>query len=171
MGRLASTVMVIGLAGSLLAFASVFMAWVEYGAPGDLASSAITGWDALTSGGWGDLEGVSAGKDCHFLPGCLLALGGVSAVMFVVGYLVRSPLMELVVDIIPAQFGLVIIIGICWFLDWMDTCNYSADVGVGVWMALAASVVVMMASVIGIGRIAMSFRRNGADSQGSRDSP
>ncbi len=170
MDRIGLIVTAVGIAGSLLALASVFMVWVEYDALGSLVNGTVTGWDALTDDRWAELEDGFTEKDYHLIPGLLLALSGVSAVMFIAGYSVRSRAAGIAADVVPILFGIALIVGIDRFLNQMGTyyftiigVNIAVNIapGVGASVALAASVVVILASVVSIARITLSFREGG----------
>ncbi len=153
-------VTVIGIAGSLLALASVFMVWVDYYTWADLVSGSLTGWDALTDGRWADLEDAVTEKDYHTLPGWLMGLSGVSAAMFIVGHAVKRPAAKIVAYIIPILFGIALVIGIDKLLAQMGTHYYvlHVDPGIGVWAALTASIMVIGISIVSTAHAAMMVR-------------
>ncbi len=170
MDRIGLVVTAVGIAGSLLALASVFMVWVEYDALGSLVNGTVTGWDALTDDRWAELEDGFTEKDYHLIPGLLLVLSGVSAVMFIVGNFVRSRAAGIAANVVPILFGIALIVGIDRFLNQMGTYRYTFmtfDItlniapGIGASAALAASIIVILASAVSIVRIALSFREGG----------
>ena len=168
-------VTIIGIAGSLLALASVFMVWVEYYTWADLVRGSLTGWDALTDSRWADLEDAVTEKDYHTLPGWLIGLSGVSAAMFIVGHIVKRKGAKIASYVIPMLFGIALVVGIYKLLEQMGTHYYvlHVDPGIGVWAALAASIIVIAISVISTAHaaIAINGREDVQDRNGKKWCP
>lgn len=153
----------VGIAGSLLALASVFMVWLHYHAWADLADGTVTGWEALTDGYWSDLEDAVTEKDYHLLPGWLMGLSGVSALMFAIGHVARRASAKIAAYVIPFLFGAALVIGIDKLLAQMGTHYYvlHVDPGIGVWAALTASIMVIGISIVSTAHAAMMVRGRG----------
>lgn len=152
-------VTIIGIAGSLLALASVFMVWVGYYTWADLVSGTVSGWEALTDSRWAELEDAVTEKDYHTLPGWLLGLSGVSAAMFILGHVVERKVAKIAAYIIPMLFGIALVVGIYKLLSHMGTHYYvlHVDPGIGVWAALAASIIVIAISAVSTAHAAMAI--------------
>lgn len=156
-------VTIVGFIGSLLALASVFMVWVEFYTWADLVSGTLSGWEALTEDRWAELEDMATEKDYHLLPGWLIGLSAVSAVMFVAGHLAKRWGAKVVAYVIPMLFGIALIYGIKKLLEQMGTHYYvlHVDAGIGVWAALAASIIVIAVSFVSMAHAAtMRGRKN-----------
>ncbi len=154
---------IVALIGAILMIVGVFMVWVEFYTWADLVSGTLSGWEALTEDRWAELEDMATEKDYHLLPGWLIGLSAVSAVMFVAGHLAKRRGAKVVAYVIPMLFGIALIYGIKKLLEQMGTHYYvlHVDAGIGVWAALAASIIVIAVSFVSMAHAAtMRGRKN-----------